>query len=72
MIVHKPVTDVSTLNFDKAKKGVRKAKNKIAPEDMSIVSLFSCDWIRVASLQHMEQSNFYKLKLIWSIFTEET
>ena len=64
MIVHKPVTDVSTLNFDKAKKGVRKAKNKIAPEDISIVSLFSYNRIRVASLQHMELSNFYELKLI--------
>ena len=38
MVVHKPVANVATLDFDKSKKGVKKAKNKIAPDSMSQVS----------------------------------
>ena len=44
MVVHKPVANVTTLDFDKAKKGVKKAKNKIAPDSMCQVSFRGFFW----------------------------
>ena len=37
MIVQKPLNKVADFNFDKTKKGVKKAKNKVAPENLDMV-----------------------------------
>eukprot|EP00092_Neocalanus_flemingeri_P015916 GFUD01017233.1.p1 GENE.GFUD01017233.1~~GFUD01017233.1.p1 ORF type:complete len:1724 (+),score=585.73 GFUD01017233.1:81-5252(+) len=37
MIVQKPLSDMQDLNFDKKKRGVKRAKNRIAPENLDVV-----------------------------------
>lgn len=37
MIVQKPLASVNDVNFDKSKKGVKKAKNKVTPENLDNV-----------------------------------